>query len=186
MAQKVSDYKRGMAAWWKDDMYVFGDMQHVKPGKGPAYLQCKMKKVSDGSVVTTRFRNDDTLEAIHFDRKPMEYLYSDANSHVMMDTETYEQTEVPREVLGERAVYLTENCTVTICFVEGKIISAELPNSVQLVVEDVPPNVKGATATNQLKDAVCVGGAKVKVPPFVENGCLIEVDTRTGDYAGRV
>ncbi|MBT3278820.1 MAG: elongation factor P [Phycisphaerales bacterium] len=186
MAQKVSDFKRGMGAWWKDDMYIFGEMHHVKPGKGPAYLQCKMKKVSDGSVVSTRFRNDDTLEPIHFDRKPMEYLYSDGKSHVMMDTETYDQTEVPHSALGDRAAYLTENCSLMVCFVEEKVISVELPNTVELVVEDVPPNVKGATATNQLKDAVCEGGAKVKVPPFVENGQRIEVDTRTGDYVGRV
>ena len=115
----------------------------------------------------------------------MEYLYSDGDSHVVMDGQSYEQVNVPADLIGDKGVYLTPNIMLEVAFVDGRAISAELPNTVELKVEDTPPQVKGATATNQLKDAVCDGGAKVRVPPFVENGTVIKVDTRTGEYLGR-
>jgi elongation factor P len=186
MAKKMSGFKRGQGLQWRNDVWIIQDMQHVKPGKGPAYLQTEMKNPKTGQIVNNRFRPEETLEPVHFEHRTMEYLYSDGNSHVFMDTESYEQVELPKSYIGDKDVFLTPNIEVDICDAEGEIISAEIPNTVDLVVTDVPPQVKGATVTNQQKDAICEGGAKVRVPPFVENGTIIKVDTRTGEYLGRV
>jgi len=185
MAQKVNDYKRGQGAKWRDGIWIFQSMDHVKPGKGPAYIQAELKNVMTGQLVANRFRPEEQLEPVHFDRKKMQYLYSDGSNHVFMDTETYEQAELARKILGDRDVYLAENIECEVCYCEGALVSVELPNTVELTVEDTPPQVKGATATNQPKEATCQGGAKIKVPPFVENGTAIKVDTRTGEYLGR-
>lgn len=186
MAKKLGDFKRGQGAYWRDGIWVFMNMSHVKPGKGPAYLQCELRNVKTQQIVSNRFRPEETLEPVHFDRKKYEYLYSDQTNHIFMDVESYEQYEMPVAVIGDQSVYLTPNCEVEVCMVGNDIISADLPSSVELTVTDCPPNVKGATATNQLKDATCEGGARVKVPPFVETGTVIKVDTRTGEYLGRV
>ena len=115
----------------------------------------------------------------------MLYLYSDGSSHILMDGKTYEQLSVPAELIGDKSAYLTENVEIMIAFVEGQPVQAELPNVVELKVADTPPQVKGATATSQLKDAICEGGARIRVPPFVENGTVVKIDTRTGEYLGR-
>ena len=186
MANKISDFKRGQGCYWKNnEIWVFMGKEHVKPGKGPAYIQAELKNVKTGQIVANRFRPEETLEPCHFDRKSMEYLFSDQNSHIFMDPETYEQVELPLVSIGDQAVYLTPNCECDVCFVGSDLMSVDLPTTVELTVEDVAPNVKGATATNQLKDALCEGGARVKVPPFVENGEVIKVDTRSGEYLGR-
>ena len=120
------------------------------------------------------------------DRKTLQYLYSDGSSHVLMDPDSYEQMPLPAELIGDKSVYLVENIEIEVAYVDGQPVTADLPNSVDLTVSDTPPQIKGATATNQLKDAVCEGGARVRVPPFVENGTVVKVDTRTGEYLGRV
>ena len=119
------------------------------------------------------------------DRKQLEYLYSDGTGHILMDTESYEQISVPAELIGDKKVFLAENIPIEVAFAEGQAIIAELPNTVELKVVETPPQVKGATVTSQLKDAVCEGGAKIRVPPFVEIGTVVKVDTRTGEYLGR-
>jgi elongation factor P len=186
MAMKISEYRRGQGVMWNDEIWVIWSIEHVVKGKGGSSYQVGLRNAKTQQIIGNRFRPDDQLEPVMFDRRKMEYLYSDANSHVVMDPETYEQLELPLALIGDGKVYLTENCTIEVCSAGGELISAELPVTVELKVQDVPPQVKGATATNQLKDAVCEGGAKVKVPPFVENGCMIKVDTRTGEYLGRV
>ena len=185
MAKKISEFSRGQGVNWKDQIWIIQNMDHVKPGKGPAYLQTELRNSKTGRIVNNRFRPEETLDPVHFDRKKYEFLYSDTNNHVLMDTETYEQFELPKEHIGQKEVYLTPNCQVEVCSAEGQVMSTELPNTVELKVIETPPQVKGATATNQLKDAVCEGGARIKVPPFVENGTVVKVDTRTGEYLGR-
>ncbi len=185
MAKKINEFSRGQGVYWRDQIWVIHSMDHVKPGKGPAYLQTELRNPMTGQIANNRFRPEETLEPVHFDHKKYEFLYSDAKNHVLMDIETYEQFELPKEHIGEKEVYLTANCQVELCIAEGQIISVELPNTVELKVVETPPQVKGATATNQLKDAVCEGGARIKVPPFVENGTMVKVDTRTGEYLGR-
>lgn len=185
MSIKAIDLRRGMGVIWDGHVTVVHSIEHVTKGKGRAYMQIEFKNVKTGQIVANRFRVDSTVEEAFFDRKSMEYLYSDGGRHIVMDGDSYEQIELPGELIGEKSVYLTPNIALQIAFVDGAAISVEMPNTVELRVIDVPPEVKGATATTQLKNALCEGGAQVKVPPFVNNGQLIKVDTRSGEYLGR-
>ena len=120
------------------------------------------------------------------DRKSMEFLYEDGMGYVVMDPETFDQVTIPGDLIGDQKVYLQPNIELQVAFFEGTPLTVELPVTVELTVVDTPPVVKGATATNQLKDAECEGGARVRVPPFVDNGTVIKVDTRSGEYLSRV
>jgi elongation factor P len=186
MAIKAIDLRRGMAVEWKDGIWVCVSNEKVAKGNWRSYQVIQLKNLHTGQLLKDRFRVDEQFEQIMLDRKPMEYLYSENEGHVVMDPESFEQITIPAELVGEDAVYLQPNITLEVAFVEGNPASVELPNTVELEVVDTPPQVKGATATNQLKDAVCEGGARIKVPPFVENGTVVKVDTRTGEYIGKV
>ena len=185
MGIRAISLRRGMGVTYEGKLCVVFSNDHVQKGKGPSYMQTELRDVEAGTIYKIRFRPDDNLEEIFFDRKKMEYLYRDGASLVVMDQESYEQVEVPVDLIGDRIVFLHENAEMEIAFVEGRPVTAEIPNTVVLTVTDTPPQVKGATATSQLKDAVCDTGAKIKVPPFVENGQKVNVDTRTGEYLGR-
>ncbi len=184
MSIKASNLRNGMGVKWKDGIWIVFKVDHVVKGKGGSLMQIDLRNAKTGQLVPQRFGVNDKLEEVYFDRKKMEYLYSDNSNHVLMD-ESYEQFEVPKELLGELSVYLTENLPMEVCIAEGKIMSIEIPHTVTLKITDTPPQVKGATATNQYKEAICEGGAKVKVPPFVNNEEEIIVDTRTGEYVSR-
>jgi elongation factor P len=186
MAIKASDLRRGMAVEYKDGIWICTGNEKVAKGNWRSYHQIQLKNFETGQLIRDRFRTDDQFEQLMVDRKSMEYLYSDGSSHVFMDPESYEQVELDKDLIGDDDVYLQPNIQVEVAYVEGKPVTAELPNTVELTVVDTPPQIKGATATNQAKDAVCEGGAKIKVPPFVENGTVIKVDTRTGEYISRV
>jgi elongation factor P len=185
MAVRADSLKRGQAVEWKDGIWICTDNEKVVKGKGRSYHQISLKNFENGTQVRERFRNEDMFEPVHVDRRNMEYLYSDGSSHVFMDPESYEQVNIPHELVGDQSVYLQPNITCQVAYVEGQPLDVELPPHVELELVECPPNVKGATATNQLKDAVAEGGAKVKVPPFIEMGETIRVDTRTGEYLGR-
>ena len=184
MSVRAIDLRRGLGVKYKDAVWVVFDVSHVVKGKGPSCMQAKLKDALTGRMIEQRFNPNDRLEEVFFDRKQMTYLYTDASSHVLMDAD-YEQVEIPAELIGDKSVYLQSDMEIEVTFVEGKAVSAELPNTVDLKVEDTTPQVKGATATNQSKDAVLEGGAKIKVPPFVENGTVVRVDTRTNEYMSR-
>ncbi len=184
MSVRAIDLRRGIGVKYKNVVWVVFEATHVVKGKGPSCMQAKLKDVKTGRMIEQRFNPNERLEEVFFDRKPMTYLYSDSNSHVLMDAD-YEQVEVPLELIGDKSVYLQSDMEIEVMFVEGRATSAELPNTVELKVEDTTPQVKGATATNQNKDAVLEGGAKIKVPPFVENGTVVKVDTRTNEYLSR-
>lgn len=185
MAIKANDLRRGQVVDYKDGLWMCVENTKVAKGKGQSYQSIKLKNIQTGQLIEERFRTVDDFEPMHVDRKTMEYLYTNGDLHVLMDNQTYEQVEIPDELIGEQNVYLQPNIPVDVAFVEGRAVLAELPNTVELKVVDCPPNVKGATATNQLKEADCEGGARVKVPPFIEIGETIKVDTRTGEYLGR-
>jgi elongation factor P len=185
MSVKAIHLRRGMGVTFKNEVWVVFRVDHVVKGKGASYMQIELKNAKTGQLIKNRFRVDETLEQAIFERKPMEYLYSDGSGHVVMDGETYEQIHLPAELIGENSIYLAPNIRLDVSFVEGGPVSVELPNTVELKVESTPPQVRGATATAQLKDAVCEGGARIRVPPFVESGDAIKVDTRTGEYLGR-
>ncbi len=186
MAIRAIDLRRGMAVNYKDGIWVCTSNEKVAKGKGHSYQSISLKNAQTGQLISERFRTTEQFEQAIIDRKQLEYLYSDGGSHVLMDPESFEQIQVPAELIGDNSVYLTENLPIEVAFVDGQPVTAELPNTVELKVVDTTPQVKGATATGQLKDAICEGGARIRVPSFVENGTLVKVDTRNGEYLGRV
>jgi len=185
MPIKAIDIRAGQGVIWKDAIWIVQDNNKVAKGKGRAFQSIRLKNLKTGQVVEERFRTEEEFEQAIIDRKTVNYLYSEAGAHVFMDMETYEEVRVPLDLVGDQAVYLTPNLEVTLGRMDRKPVTCELPFTVVLVVEDTPPSLKGATATNQMKEALCEGGARIKVPPFVENGTRIRVDTRTGEYLER-
>jgi elongation factor P len=185
MAIKAVDLRKGMGIRYQDQLWVVHSCSIVAKGNKRSYMAADLKSVRDGRVIQERFRVDESVEPAIFDHKDLEYLYTKGDQHMAMDHETYEEVEIPDSMVGEARVYLTPNIHIQVAFVEGKIVSVELPNTVELKITDVPPAIRGATVTNQLKEAVCETGARVKVPSFIANGEVVRVDTRTGEYLGR-
>ncbi|MBE3097977.1 MAG: elongation factor P [Planctomycetes bacterium] len=182
---KAIDLRRGMGVVWKDGIWIVVENQKVAKGNWRSSQVVTLKNLKNGQVLDERFRTEELFEQAIFERKPMNYLYSEADNHVFMDMESYEEVRVPVALMGTQSVFLTPNLQVIVGFVDEKAVQVELPASVELIVTDVPPELKGATVTNTMKDAVCEGGARVKVPAFVNNGDHILVDTRTGEYLSR-
>lgn len=184
---KVNDLKPGMAINQDGRLYVVVKTDHVKPGKGPAYVQVKMRAVDGAGTSEKRYNSDDKVDSTTLDRREMEFLYGDgAGGGTFMDTETYDQVELQPDLLGDSLLYLAPNSSCTVLFHDGNPVSVELPASVEVTVADTPPVVKGATATNQLKEATCDTGLKTRVPPFIEIGERIKVSTEDGSYMSRV
>jgi len=185
MSIKAIDLRRGMAVNWKNGIWIIVENEKVAKGNWRSYQVISLKNLQTGQLLKERFRVEEPFDQAMLDRKAMEYIYSEASKHVVMDPESFEQVELPAELIGDQAVYLVPNIQLQVAFVDGKPVTVELPNTVNLKVVDTPPQVRSATATNQLKEALCEGGARIKVPPFVENGTVVEVDTRTGEYVRR-
>lgn len=183
---KASEIKPGMAVDLDGLIWVVVKTEHVKPGKGGAFAQLKLKSVKTGQNVEKRFRSTDDVNQITLDRREMEYLYSDASGAVFMDNETFEQFTLSEELLGDTLLYMKPNTTIAGQFHSGNCLSIDLPSTVDLEVTDTPPGIKGATATNQLKEATLETGLKTRVPPFIANGEIIRVSTETGEYISRV
>lgn len=183
---KSTDLKTGMVINLDGQLWVIVAMEHVKPGKGPAYAQIKIKNVLTGSNTEKRLRTSENIDQVNLDRREMEYLYSDNMGAVFMDSETYDQQTIPENVLGDALQYVTPNTQVTGLVYNGNVISIELPKSVELKITETPPGIKGATATNQLKEATCETGLRTRVPPFIKSGEAIRISTETGEYLGRV
>ncbi len=183
---KATEMKKGMVLKIDDKPCLVIDYQHVKLGKGGAVLQTKFKNILDGGMINKRIRSEETLEPIFVERQKYEYLYSNGNEHVFMHKENYEQIELGDDVFIDGTKYCKPNTDVEIQFLNGKPLSIDLPNTVELEIVDTPPPLKGATATNQYKKAELETGAIVNVPPFCTVGELIRVDTRTGEYIERV
>lgn len=183
---KATELKTGMAIRLDGRLLMCVATEHVKPGKGPAYVQAKLRDVAVGGITEKRFGSADTIEGVTLDRRTMEFLYKDGDGAVFMDTETYDQSTLPDSLLGDTLLYLAPNTSCTVLFNDEKPISIDLPASVELTVADTTPVVKGATATNQLKEATCDTGLKVRVPPFIEMGERIKISTADHSYLGRV
>ena len=186
MAINAVHLHRGQAVYYKNGIWACVQHSKVEKGKGDSYYSIQLRNLKTQQLITERFRTKESFDLAHIDRKAMEYLYEDGMGYVFMDPDTYDQVSVPSELLGEQKVFLVPNMEVQVAFCEGTALTAELPVTVELTVVDTPPVVKGATATNQPKEALCEGGARVRVPPFVDNGTVIKVDTRTGEYLSRV
>ena len=161
------------------------DFMHVKPGKGAAFVRVKMKDIINGGVVETTFRPTETFEQAHIERKKMQYLYNDGEFYNYMDNETYEQIMISAEEAGESMKFVKENETCRILSYKGSVFGVEPPTTVTLQVTKTDPGFAGNTATNATKPATLETGAEVKVPLFIDEGEMIVVDTRTGEYLSR-
>jgi elongation factor P len=186
MMIKANDIRRGMVITIDGINFVVVDFAHHTPGNLRAMVQTKLRNMNSGAIIDKRLRSVDQIEVPYVEGKEFEYLYSSGDEHVFMDIETFDQISFPPEVLGTAMDYLRENERVKVTFIDGKPISIEVPPSVDLTVKDTPPAIKGATATNQYKDATLENGLKVQVPPFIGPGDKVRVDTRTGEYIERV
>ncbi len=189
MPIKASELRKGQALVFEGNLQVVISTDHVKPGKGPAYVQAKMKNVDTGTIKTNRLNSSDKLDDVTIDRRTMSYLY-DSSGHgkgpyVFMDGETFDQTEIDADALGDDVQWLLENLEVIVMVYDGRVLGVELPPQVELEVTDTAPQPKGATATNQLKEATVETGARVRVPPFIDIGQRVKISTETGDYMGK-
>lgn len=178
--------KRGQTVKIDDKLYAVVDYQHVKLGKGGAVYQTKLKSLADGLIQNIRLRAEENVEEAFLDKRTYEYLYSSGSEHVLMDTTTYDQISLDDDAFGDAQKYLRPNTQLQVSMYEGKPLIVTLPNTVDLEVTDTPPEIKGATATNQNKPATLETGLVVQVPSFVKIGEAIRVDTRTGEYLTRV
>jgi len=183
---KSQEMRPGMALNIDGQVWLVVNITHVKPGKGPAYTQAKLKNLASGNNIERRFRSGEEVDQINLDRREVEYLYSDASGAVFMDIESYDQITIPADVLGDALLYVKPNTTINGLFFDGNAMTVDLPASVDLLVTETPPGIKNATATNQLKEAVLETGLKTRVPAFINNGQLIRVSTVTGEYQSKV
>ena len=178
--------KKGQTVKIDNGLYAVVDYQHVKLGKGGAVYQTKLKSLMDGSIKNVRLRSDEIVEEAYLDKRTYEYLYSSGGENVLMDTETFEQISFGDDVFADGKKYCKPNTQIQVNMYQGKPITIMLPNTVDLEVTDTPPEIKGATATNQYKQATLETGLIVMVPPFIESGTIVRIDTRTGEYVTRV
>lgn len=190
MPAKATEIKPGTALIFNGQLHVVLETEHVKPGKGPAYIQAKMKNLKTGSINTHRLNSSDKLETASIDRREMEFLYDASGKgdgpFVFMDLETYDQYEIADDILPtEKNQWLKPNIVCTVSVFEGNPLAVTLPTAIELEVVDTTPQPKGATATNQLKEARLETGAMTRVPPFIENGQIVKINTETGEYIGK-
>ena len=162
------------------------DVEHVTPGKGPAHVQAKMKSINTGSKVNHRFRSDEKFDKMFLEKKTMQYLYSGDNEHTFMDTETYDQIMLDDEALGDGLYYLIPELEIEIEYLEGNAVGIELPNSVELEIVETEPHMKGATASASYKPAKLETGLTIQIPPYLEAGQRISVDTRENKFLSKV
>lgn len=181
----ASEFRNGVTIEYEGDIYVILEFQHVKPGKGAAFVRTKIKNLKTGSVVEKTFRPTEKMGKAHIDRKEMQYLYSDGELFHFMDNESYEQIAVNAADIGDALKFVKENEMVKILSHNGNIFGIEPPLFVELEITETEPGFKGDTATGAVKPAVVETGASVNVPLFVNQGDVIKIDTRTGEYLGR-
>ena len=169
----------------KDSLWVAVKTQHVKPGKGGAFAQVELRNLVDGTKLNERFRSSETVERVRLEQKDYQFLYADGDMLTFMDTETYDQIQLPQTVVGERAQFLQDGMEVTVESHEGKPISINLPEQVTLAVVETEPTIKGQTAASSYKPAILENGVRVMVPPFIESGERVVVDTNEVAYVRR-
>jgi len=182
----TNDFKTGMTIELDGEIFAVVDFQHVKPGKGSAFVRSKLKNVKTGAVVEKTFNSGEKIPRAHLDRREMQYLYNDGNSFNFMDNQNYDQISINTEQLGDAVKFLKENDNVSVLLYQGNVIGVDLPNQVELEVTATDPGIKGDTASGGSKPATVETGAVVQVPFFVEVGDILLIDTRTGNYLKRV
>ena len=181
----AGDFRNGITFEMDGTVQSIIEFQHVKPGKGAAFVRTKIRNVITGSVTEKTFNPSDKYPTAFIERKEMEYLYNDGNLYYFMDTETYEQMPINKEILGDGFKFVKENMVCKVLSYKGNVFGVEPPLFVELTVTETDPGFKGDTATNATKPAVLETGAEIKVPLFIDQGECIRIDTRTGEYIER-
>lgn len=181
----ASEFRNGITVEYEGSIYVILEFQHVKPGKGAAFVRTKIKNLITGAVVERTFRTSEKMIKAHIERKDMNYLYNDGELFHFMDNETYEQLAVNASEVGDTLKFVKENETVKLLSYNGNVFAIEPPMFVELAISETEPGVKGDTATSATKTAILETGVSVNVPLFLNQGEIIKVDTRTGEYLGR-
>ena len=179
------EIKQGMKIEHKNDYWNVLKTQHVKPGKGGAFNQVELKSIIKGTKLNERFRSSETVEKAEVNEKEFNFLYLDGENCHFMDNETFEQVEIPRSLTGEQYKLLKENLKITISFMEEKPISIKIPNNIECIIESTDAAIKNQTASSSYKPELLDCGIKIDVPPFIESGEKIIVDTRTLEYVKR-
>ena len=181
----ASDFRKGMTFDINGEPHVVLDFQHVKPGKGAAFVRTKYRNILTGATREEAFSPSDKFEQAHIETKKMQYLYNDGELYYFMDPENYDQVPLSYDLVEDAIKFIKENDEVTVKFYQGNAVTVEAPNFVDLIVTETEPGVKGNTATNVTKAATVETGAVIQVPIFIEEGEKIQIDTRTGEYLGR-
>jgi len=182
----ASEIRVGMLIEYKDDLWQVLKTQHVKPGKGGAFAQVEMKSVNKNTKLNERFRSSESIEKASLDEIKFNFLYSDETDYYFMDPKSYEQINIKKDTVGEKGKLLTENLEVSISFYDEKPLAVELPNQVTCIIETTDVALKGQTVSSSYKPATLDNGINIQVPPFIESGDKIVVDTRTMEYIKKV
>ncbi|MBX3409679.1 MAG: elongation factor P [Phycisphaeraceae bacterium] len=182
---KATELRPGLGCKIDGKLYVITNFEHRTPGNLRAFIQIKIKDVIAGKTIERRLGSSDDVEVVDLDRRAMEYLYSDSSGATFMDKENYDQIVISPDILGDALLYLRPNAEAIVLFHDGNAISLEMPASVELTVKDCPPEVKGATVTNQTKDATMETGLMVRVPAFIKSGETLRINTADGSYQSR-
>ena len=181
----AGDFRNGITIEMDNNIYQIIEFQHVKPGKGAAFVRTKLKSVTGNGVIEKSFRPTEKFPQARIDRREMQYLYSDGDLFNFMDTETYEQIALTEDAVGDALKFVKENEVVKVCSYNGKVFSVEPPLFVELEITDTEPGFKGDTATGATKPAIVETGAQISVPLFVNIGDRVKIDTRSEEYLGR-
>ncbi len=182
----TSDFRTGFTLRHKNQLWAIAEFQHVKPGKGGAFVRTKLKNIKTGKVVEETFRAGEKVDEVRLERRPYQFLYPDGDDFVFMNTETYEQINLPKDTLGDVPLFIKASDICSLLLHEEKPLSVEPPLTVELEVATTDPGVRGDTAQGGSKPATMETGLVVQVPLFIEEGEVLKIDTRTGKYLGRV
>ena len=186
MKISANEIKTGMLLEYKNDLWEVLKTQHVKPGKGGAFAQVEMKSLNKNTKLNERFRSSETVEKASLEETTFNYLYSDEANYFFMDPKTFEQIEIKKETVGDKGKLLTENLQVSVSFYNENPLSIELPNQVQCKIETTDAALKGQTVSSSYKPATLDNGLNIQVPPFIESGDVIVVDTRNLEYIKKI
>ena len=186
MKINASEIRVGMLIEYKNDLWQVLKTQHVKPGKGGAFAQVEMKSVNKNTKLNERFRSSETVEKASLDEINYNFLYADENNYFFMEPKSFEQIEIKKEIVGDKGKLLTENLTVSISFYNESPISIELPNQVTCKIETTDAALKGQTVSSSYKPAVLNNGLNIQVPPFIESGDEVIIDTRNLEYIKKI
>jgi elongation factor P len=186
MKISAGEIRVGMLLEYKNDLWQVLKTQHVKPGKGGAFAQVEMKSLEKNTKLNERFRSSETVEKASLEETKFNYLYEDENNYIFMNPKTYDQIEIKKDIVGERGKLMTENLEVSVSFYDDNPISVELPNQVKCRIETTDVALKGQTVSSSYKPAILDNGLNIQVPPFIESGDEVIIDTRTFEYIKKI